>query len=363
MTDTEVRTSESVAAEAADWYARLRGENLSELDAARFRTWLAGDPLRRTEFEAITRFWDELSAIEAAPEVRRIQESINARREARVARRDKEQSSPAFWRARPRAATMWATAVAVVLTLGVYLIGTRGGEDTYITQVGEQRTVPLEDGSVVKMNTATEIHLRYSAAAREVVLISGQASFEVAKDATRPFVVVAGNGRVRAIGTVFDVYKSGDQVKVTLIEGRVAVDAASAVLNSDRLVSFSSDRPAAGAGGEIVMTAGEQLSYGDEFVATKPVPADLRRATAWQSRKLDFSDTPVHEAIAEANRYSREQIVLQAPELEGAKISGTFEAGKNELLAQGLQAYFHLELEHRPDRSIVLTSSDRRKQK
>jgi transmembrane sensor len=350
MRETDVKTSESIAAEAADWYARLRGEHLSELDAVRFRTWLAGDPLRRTEFEAITRFWDELGAIEDAPEVRRIKASINARREARA-------------RPRPRSATMWVTAAAVVLALGVYLVGTQIGKDTYLTQVGEQRTVPLEDGSVVKLNTDTKIRLQYSAAAREVVLISGQASFEVAKDATRPFVVIAGNGRVRAIGTVFDVYKSGDQVQVTLIEGRVAVEAASADLNPDRLVSLSSQYSATGASSEIVMTAGEQLSFGGEVAAAKPVPADLRRATAWQSRKLDFSDTPVREAIAEANRYSREQIVLHAPELGDAKISGTFEAGKNELLAQGLQAYFHLELERRPDRTIVLTSSGRTPQK
>lgn len=360
MMESATKNQQSIAAEAADWYARLRGESLSELDAARFRTWLAGDPARRGEFEAITRLWDELTAIEDSPEVRQARESIAVRRrEARALRLADEERVSSTRGARPIKAVVWASAAAVILAVGVYWPGARDTPDTYSTEVGEQRTVPLEDGSVVKLNTATEIRLQYSAAVREIELISGQASFEVAKDAARPFVVIAGNGQVRAVGTVFDVYKSGDQVKVTLIEGRVAVRAASVTSGTKTTLPHSNDGPRPGTSDEVVLAAGEQLVYGDEAPAMKPVAADLQRAIAWQSRKLDFSDTPLHEAIAEANRYARDQIVLQAPALQNARISGTFEAGKNELLAQGLQAYFHLEVEHRPDRSIVLTAPDR----
>ena len=70
----------------------------------------------------------------------------------------------------------------------------------------------------------------------------------------------------------------------------------------------------------------------------------------WRARKLDFSDTPLGDAIAEANRYSRVQIELNAPELQGARISGTFEAGRNDpLFVEGLQTYFQLNVEHPAD--------------
>ena len=67
------------------------------------------------------------------------------------------------------------------------------------------------------------MRLHFSADLRGVELVSGQANFEVAKDASRPFVVTAGGSEVRAVGTQFDVYKTADKVTVTLIEGKVAV--------------------------------------------------------------------------------------------------------------------------------------------
>jgi transmembrane sensor len=78
---------------------------------------------------------------------------------------------------------------------------------------------------------------------------------------------------------------------------------------------------------------------------------------AWRARKLDFSDTPLSEAIAEANRYSMVQIVLEAPAFKNERISGRFEAGRNDLFAEGLEGYFHFHVERSRDGQIVLTPS------
>jgi transmembrane sensor len=88
-----------------------------------------------------------------------------------------------------------------------------------------------------------------------------------------------------------------------------------------------------------------------------PSNADIARVEAWRARKLDFSNTPLAEAIAEANRYSVVQIVLEAPAFEDARISGRFEAGRNDLFTEGLQAYFHFHVERRGGGQIVLTPS------
>src|ERR1700737_1616809 len=113
---------DSLAAEAADWYARLRAENVSEIDAARFRAWIAGDPAHRREFEAIDEFWEDLNAIEDSPEVKRERSAIAQRRAqaARVTHR-------ARWR------LSWAAAAAVVLAVGAALWIYRAPADRYVT--------------------------------------------------------------------------------------------------------------------------------------------------------------------------------------------------------------------------------------
>jgi transmembrane sensor len=331
--NNQSRADEVAATEAADWYARLRAENMSEIDAARFRAWIAADPAHRREFEAIDDFWDDLEVIAESPEVLRERGAI-ARRRAGAMRRN----------GRAKRRLVWAAAT-VLLVIGAVTWTYRGRADRYTTDIGEQRIVTVSDGSVITLNTASEIRLRFSPDRRGVELVAGQANFEVAKDAARPFIVTAGNRSVRAVGTQFDVFKSGDQVTVTLIEGKVTVTPADA-----SPIRSSNTEPH-----EIVLAAGEQLSYGLKSGLTAPRNADIPRVEAWRMRKLDFSDTPLAEAIAEANRYSVVQIVLEAPTFKDARISGRFEAGRNDLFAEGLEGYFHFHVERPVDGQIVLT--------
>jgi len=338
MSDTTSNRRPSIANEAADWYARLRAENVTELDAVRFRAWIAADPERRREFESIDALWDGLGAIENSPEVRR--------ERAAIAKRRAQSSNPTVSSAHASRAyngrRFLAAAAAMFLVLGTALwIWQKQSADRYVTSVGEQRTVPLADGSVVTLNTATEIRLHFSPDRRGVELVSGEANFEVAKDSSRPFVVTAGASEVRAVGTQFDVYKTADRVTVTLIEGKVAVKEAQVETGVGPT--------------EIHLGAGEQVSYEVRTGVVKRASADIPRVSAWRARKLDFSDTPLSDAIAEANRYSGVQIELDAPELQNARISGTFEAGRNDLFVEGLQSYFQLNVEREGDRRIVLT--------
>ncbi|MBX5463405.1 MAG: FecR domain-containing protein [Steroidobacteraceae bacterium] len=336
----------SLSARAADWYARVRGGQMSEVDAARFRAWLA-NPAHRREFEDLDQLWDDLSAIEGDADVH-----------AELAA-----SAPAS--SSRRSALGWALAASMLLAIGVAAFWVQRPAGThYVTAVGEQRTVPLEDGSVVTLNTASELRVNYTATARTVELVGGQATFEVAKDPARPFVVQAGPGHVKALGTVFDVYKTGDNVVVTLIEGKVAVvpEVHEPLSRAEPGASGSGVGSAdvgpgaqvAGLTEGIVLTAGQQLTYTRTAVG-EPVAADIRRVLAWRARKLDFADTPLSAAIVEANRYSRVKIALRAPGLENVRISGVFEAGRNDLFAEGLESFLGLKAQRVGDDLIVLT--------
>ncbi|MEP7247314.1 MAG: FecR domain-containing protein, partial [Gammaproteobacteria bacterium] len=324
MSAPHSESCDTAAAEAADWYARLRAPDVSEIEALRFRAWLTGDPARRREFYAIDAFWTDIAAIEHSPEVKRVRESIAARQRKR------------WWRAsRAIAATL------VVAVVSGWLAWQHWGASHYVTGVGEQRMVPLADGSIVTLNTSTEIRLHYSDTERNIELVRGQANFDVAKDSRRPFIVAAGGGRVRAVGTVFDVYKSGDKVIVTLIEGKLVVTPNQPSRSDEPVKRVDRGDERSGtvmpvhsathaAPSDIRLTAGEQLSFPavarlvEAPGVIKLVPADIPRVSAWRTQKLDFSNTLLPDAIAEVNRYSREQVMLDDPELIDARMSGTF---------------------------------------
>jgi transmembrane sensor len=319
-----------ITQEAADWHARLRGDSLSDTVEARFQAWLAGNPARRRELDAISAMWDQLGALADSPE---IQDEL----------RRAEQTTaevPAARRVSRRAMVGWALAASVVATAGAVSWQWLSAPELYATGVGERKSVSLGDGSVVTLNTASRISVHFTRSHRRVEVLSGQADFAVAKDAARPFIVDAAGGETVAVGTEFDVYLRADDTVVTLIEGRVTVTP-----------------PLAGAS-PIALNAGERISYSAHRPPQRTT-ADLRRASAWRSGKLDFAETPLREAISEANRYSNLRIELRGAELADARISGVFEAGRNDSLAEGVSAYFGLRLERFGDDLIVLSPAAR----
>jgi transmembrane sensor len=329
------RNETGVAQEAADWHARLRSDSVSQVEEVRFRAWLSGDPARRREFDEMSALWDRLEGVAQAPE---IQEALRPASSAHPASSEQKRVS----RSR-RAVLGWALAAGVAGVAGFLSWQRMASVETFATGVGEQRIVPLADGSVITLNTSSHVEVRLSKGRRRIEVLQGQAHFEVAKDPHRPFVVRVGRGEVVALGTEFDVYERAQDVVVTLIEGRVAVKADAA----------------AGRGGSLELVAGERVSFGPEDPTPVRTSADLRQALAWRARKLDFADTPLAEAVAEANRYSRQKIELRAPALRDARISGVFDAGRNEAVADGMRAYFGLQVERSTDDLIVLTQTAR----
>lgn len=377
--------------EAARWYARRRsGVALSEAEEARFRAWCASRPENQRAYDELDALWIDLGALEDSPEVREFRSQSQAEPGATLSaaavrempaqgagpRAERtSQAARAAWvdeqrsrmplpvdgetagdrRSEGRSVLPWALAATVLLAVGVGAAfvfrpqAVAPAAVAYATTVGEQRRISLEDGSAVVLNTSSEISVKYTGDLRSLTLVSGQATFEVAKDVKRPFVVSVGQGTVTALGTVFDVYRRDDRVTVTLVEGRVAVIPKVDVADAGGAAADLSREPASAESGDddgsmrtIVLTAGQQVSYAEANPLPTRTEADLRRALAWREKKMDFQDTLLPEAIAEANRYSRVKIELQAPELENARMSGVFETDGRGFV-EGVQAYFGLQ--------------------
>lgn len=213
---------------------------------------------------------------------------------------------------------------------------------TYVTQIGEQRSIALEDGSSVHLNSRSRLAVKFTEHERTVELIEGQALFSVAKNPARPFVVHSGATSVRAVGTEFDVYRKSAGTIVTVIEGRVAVP-----LN--RPHGAAGQAQGGEAVHEVFLTAGEQLEVTPERAAV-PRRANLTVATAWTEQKLIFEETPLSDVVEEFNRYNRRQLVIRDPELQQLHVSGVFPSTDSGRMVAFLRQRFGVTLEQSADR-------------
>ncbi len=225
------------------------------------------------------------------------------------------------------AVTSLAAAAAVLLVISLMY-----WPQTYSTGIGEQRSIVLEDGSTVELNSRSKLRIRFSSKQRGVELIEGQALFKVAKDHARPFVVASGGTRVRAVGTQFDVYKRRDGIIVTVVEGRVAVLAEGQGSNA---IVTEAETGALGPG--LLVSAGEQVTVDESRAQRLPHP-NIDSATAWRQRELVFDTASLFEVAEEFNRYNTRRLVIDDSETYDFHISGVFSSTEPSSLIRFLQA-------------------------
>lgn len=334
---------QSLPHDAATWDARLRAPDCSEREREAFRCWYKESAENQHTFDALQDLLCSLRSARDAPEIRSIRESAF----------DRAFRHPPSGRL---ICGLISPAVAAVgfLALALGYAGWRPKqhvpEETapiLATAVGERSTTRLEDGSVAVLNTDTSIDVAFSNAERQVRLLRGQALFEVAKDQDRPFVVLAGKQRIRAVGTVFEVRYDGNKVQVTLVEGVVDVESDASLAN--KLIGQPRSEP-------VRLTAGQTLKTSAIAAPAEPVieMADVERATIWREGRVFFDDAPLSDAVAEMNRYSAVKIVLDTEDLDRFRVNGMFRTGRQGNFVEAISAYFPVVVEHESQKRIVL---------
>lgn len=191
----------------------------------------------------------------------------------------------------------------------------------YATNVGGMQSVVLQDGTRVDLNTGSEIKARFTGREREIVLTHGEALFTVVHRTNRPFSVRAGGATIHAVGTKFSVrLREDDETDVLVIEGRIAIEgrgggAAENVPSSQGMTPFA-----------LIVSAGESIAMNSTTVLARTTlsPTTLKRRTAWTDGWIWFFKDPLPQAVAELNRYHREQLVLVNPALASLEIGGRF---------------------------------------
>jgi transmembrane sensor len=271
------------------------------------------------EFER-SRVWELAGHLGDDPEIRALIARTTREIVARASRR--RQFRPTHF--------LLAAASCAAIAFGLWVMVRPAEIQAYATAIGEQRSVVLADDSQVTMNTDTRIGIDFARTRRAVKLERGEAVFHVSADPTRPFEVVTGTGSARALGTVFSVANLEGRVLVSVLEGRVQVNAEAG----------TGSRPV-----DVELIAGQATRFGKgEGTPGAVYPADLARIAAWQAQQVEFQNVTLADAVAEYNRYTTAPLRLADPSVAAIRISGRFRIGEPETFVSALQRAYGLEV-------------------
>jgi transmembrane sensor len=310
-------------AEASAWIARLDAGHWSTADQRALREWCARSPAHRETLRRMCSTWVELDELSV------LRQAVN------------EHSSPEP--ARLRWNGFWGVHAAfLVVFLGIatwWLLPTAprvAGSpaiELYATRIGEQRTVVLTDHSTVRLNTNSLLEVDYRPDERRVRLVNGEALFEVAKDARRPFLVNAAGASVRAVGTRFSVRLQHEEVEVVVSEGAVTLARSGTTTNAPESRTH------------LLVVRPEQIAVvrdrtTDPIHVTTVDVHEVQRRLSWTQGVLEFDGEPLEKVIVEVSRYTPLKITIVDPELRDVPVGGRFKIGETRALFEVIEAGF-----------------------
>ncbi|MGH8445401.1 MAG: FecR family protein [Solimonas sp.] len=363
MNSNEVTTAR--LEQAGLWWQRLREEDVRPEEISEWLDWCQRDPANLAAFEKIEGLGGRLDALDLDTRAELMRELLDepaASTDAAPAA--PSGAAPVRGKLAPlRRLALAAALVAACAGLGLFVQSLRSDATeqsaAYATARAQQKDFALADGSQVALGAATQLDVAYSAAVRDLRLGDGEAYFEVAHNPQRPFVVQVGSLKVVAVGTAFNIRKTGARVEVVVTQGAVDVESAAA----------GSASPAAQArlpnDGAIRVAAGQLVVAENQALTVRP--ADRDAATSWRRGSLQFVDEDLSVVVANLNRYARHEVVIVDDSLSGLRYTGTILQGHEAEWLAAIEKVFPISVQqdaqgrvalHRRDgkRSIVTAS-------
>lgn len=317
-----VETANAIEAKAAEWIAAsCDTENWNETRQVELDTWLADSTANAVAYFRLLALWK------------------SADRLAVLRRPMKETASVASQRSTfPHLRIAAAAFVIAAIGAGAFLYSAKPADRLYSTPVGGRETIVLADGTKIELNTNTALRARITPQKRAVVLLHGEAFFQVKHNATRPFTVESGGHLITDLGTKFLVRSDPGRVEVALIEGKAQFD-------------FSSDEartpPTVLVPGDVAVATPSSLSL------TRKTQKGLAEETSWRRGVLVFDRASLADVAAEINRYSDKKLVVTDPAAARLTIGGTFPTGNVRTIAEAAQDFYGLNFVDRGDRIVI----------
>jgi transmembrane sensor len=313
---------EDAEEQASRWLVAHDTGAVGGVIAEEFQIWLEADVRHRVAYRRLEATWQRIARLQ---DLRPL---------------DRDPDADLLKQRRLRRPGVLAAAASIVLTLfvGGYLsYQHQFGWQRYETAIGGFSRLVLDDGTLVDLNTNSELRVRFGDAVREVRLMRGEGRFLVAHESSRPFVVNAADTRVRAVGTVFSVrLRDPAHVDVLVAEGSVAI------------ASKRVPAPPPLNAGEAAIVLPDRVSV------SRVEPTLMRRRLAWTAGRLEFRGETLGEAVAEFNRYNVRQLTIADDSLAGLRVGGVFNATDPESFAAALASAFDLRPEIIGSDAIIL---------
>ncbi len=317
----------AVIDEATKWFALLRSDAATDDDRRAFDAWRSADPRHAEAYEETLSIWEDvgelgdLKDLATAPELMRLP------------------SRRAFvYGALAAAVGLAVTVPAIIYAQPAWLL-----PNVHATSTAETAQIALPDGSVADLAPKSKVTVAYSDGERRIYLQSGEAFFDVRRGNARAFIVASGETEVRVTGTKFNVRQGPAGVTVSVAEGEVEVRRRAPRINADASVAV-----------EQRLSAGEQVaSPASSEGLTDVIEAPPSTIGSWRAGRLTYRGAPLHEFIADANRYSRIAIIADESLLE-LPLVASLRTDQIDAMIDGLPEILPLEVDRSRRDRIVL---------
>jgi len=283
--------------------ARVLSGEADEGDRRRLDQWRDESPDHERRYREIADVWS-LGAVHQplhpVPPMPPVADII-----AEAERRRAQAIPLASRRRRWRRAVWWAAAAVVVAGVGIGAGVARRGAGSaveYATEAAQTRTVPLADGSVVRLGPGSRLRVR-KADARHTEL-RGVAFFAVASDPTHPFVVRTRAGTLQVTGTRFEARADADSLRLIVVEGHVRLS---------------------GGGGQVEVARGGVGRVGRGSSPSVEEVPDVWALLDWPNGVLLFQATPLAEVLREVGGHFDRPFVIRDSALARRTVTAWFE--------------------------------------
>lgn len=329
---TQGQTPLSLDDQASAWLVRVRAGDETEADWLNLEAWLSESPDHLDAFERVEALWAELDGHAQAIAGGLRDDDLTQADVLPFAARKAAARRSAGW-------TPWvaglgtAAAAAVVAALVLQPVQSA----TYATGHGEDRHLVLQDGTKVDLNAGSKISVAFDGHSRRVQVDDAEATFDVAHDASRPFLISVGDQQIRVVGTQFNVRRRDAGLTLTVGRGVVEV------------------RPLAGEAPSVRLTAGDQLAHrdGDPASVVRKVPAE--ETFAWQQHRLICHDCTLGDVAGELTRAFADPVDV-APNARSLTFTGVLVLDNENAVVGRLGAFLPLKADRSQGR-IVLSST------
>jgi len=313
--------------QSIEWLIRLQSPVLTKQDERDFFKWLYESPEHQRAYKNTEKLWASLG--------RSNQVSID---NLTILRSESPRKQTSLWTGIALAASLMFAAVLIGINY------TAVETHQYVTAVGQQKRLQLEDGSRVILNTNSQLKFSESSDSRLATLVRGEALFEVTHNPNKPFIIDTANGLVRVLGTRFSVRAEPRSTTVTVLEGKVGLT------NTLNISEASALNPEL----EATLVADQQLTLNEASRGLAPRLVNAQALTAWQEGKLVYENTPLPEIVKDLSRYFDGRIELADPSLYHIQVVAVLELKSKRTTLNALKTAFSLRSEETPEGVTLL---------